>query len=112
MGRTCRDAISECIVIPIQSSKKKLVEFFWVKRLADGAENIRQGFNLVEEGVGVGKSCFLILESATHICITRADDCDTKLASRVSHASRDVGIIITMLITPSEREETIAERID
>jgi hypothetical protein len=35
-----------------------------------------------------------------------------KLASRVSHASRDVGIIITMPITPSEREETIAKRIN
>jgi hypothetical protein len=45
-------------------------------------------------------------------CIARADDCYVKLASRVSHASRDVGIIITMPITPSEREETIVERID
>jgi hypothetical protein len=35
-----------------------------------------------------------------------------KLASRVSHASCDVGIIITMPITPLEREEIIVEGID
>jgi hypothetical protein len=61
VGRTCRDAISERIVIPIQSSEKKLVEFFRAKRLADGAENIRQGFNLVEEGIGVGEVMLLDL---------------------------------------------------
>jgi hypothetical protein len=45
------------------------------------------------------------------ICIMRAVDCDAKLASRVSHASMDVERSITIPITPSVREETMAERI-
>jgi hypothetical protein len=66
----------------------------------------------LKKAEALGKSCFLVLESVVRVCITRADDSDAKLASRVSYASCDVGIIITVPITPSEREETIAKRIN
>jgi hypothetical protein len=39
-------------------------------------------------------------------------DCDAKLASRVSQASLEVEARITIPITPSIREETMAERIN
>jgi hypothetical protein len=54
----------------------------------------------------------LVLESTVRVCITRADDCNAKLASKVSHAFGDVGIIITIPVTPSKREEMSTKRID
>jgi hypothetical protein len=43
--------------------------------------------------------------------MTRAEDCNAKLASRFSHASCEDWLFITNLRVSSVREETMAESI-
>jgi hypothetical protein len=58
------------------------------------------------------ESSFFTLPRAPRICMTRAVDCVAKLPSRISQASYEVVARTTIPITPSKREETIAERMD
>ena len=51
------------------------------------------------------------MESASRMCMARAVYCEVKLEQRISHASREVVASITIPITDSEREHTIADRI-